>query len=205
MKTEFSEVKNCRNERHCPWGRGVPGGLPPPVGLCPRKCVVYTIHFCNGNQDFRNTESTQPNAQTQSTTGTAGMHHMPRQSTTGKARDGTKETGHVVHHARAPQTQSQTTSRWHRKENAVVHVWKGRSLHISSFFRYSHHITLILAQHACHFTFAYIVLHKTRNSSLFLHFSRLFMCCTMCCMCCISLELRINTSVSCATSNVPIF
>ena len=31
MKTEFSEVKNCRNERHCPWGRGCLGVYPPPA------------------------------------------------------------------------------------------------------------------------------------------------------------------------------
>jgi len=87
----------------------------------------------------------------------------------------------------------------------VVHLKKGGSLHISLLFCHLHHVTLSQPQHACHFTFAYIVLHKTRNSSSFLHFSHIFMCCTMCCMCCISLELRITTSVSCAARQRPNF
>ena len=59
MKTEFSEVKNCRNARHCPLGRGCLGVYPPPAGLCPQKCVVYTIHFCNGNLDYCNGPATE--------------------------------------------------------------------------------------------------------------------------------------------------
>ena len=46
------------------------------------------------------------------------------------------------------------------------------------------------------------MLHKTCKPSSFLHFSHIFMCCIMCCMCCIFPELRITTSVSCATFNV---
>ena len=188
-------------------GQGVPGGLPPPLltrralpgptrgtstlrhfDASTRKAPTNTIQAPGspaqryGNQDFRNTGSTRPSTAAQSTTGTRSLQHMPEQSTTAARGAGQKGTGHVVHHARAPQRQSQTNDIDTQGEKAVVHPWKGRSLHISSFFCHLHHVTLIQAQHACHFTFAYTVMQNSLHPSSFLHFS-LFSCDAPCAAC----------------------
>jgi len=100
MKTEFSEVKNCRNERHCPWGRGCLGVYPPLLTrralpgdhwtadrlgalrhfdastLRHEKAPTSTAQAPGSpaqrysNLDYRNTGSTRPSTAAQSTTGT---------------------------------------------------------------------------------------------------------------------------------------
>ena len=46
MKTEFSEVKNCRNARHCPLGRGCLGVYPPLLTRRTRHFDTSTLrHF----------------------------------------------------------------------------------------------------------------------------------------------------------------